>query len=401
MRFSLKTGFILYALVAATSVSAEVQFDQPRVWKRARTIPASQQVWGFQTSYSNTTDRFDANGKSQPMGRPFGRSVTWKQLLDNETDVQSRDRIAGYMRQLGASEKDVAANAAYDVSREDIGFRMNWAYGLMKRWMIGFDVPLTYRRTHVKNKVNLANNSGDAEMAEKVRRASEQELANSGFDNIPDQTDSWDWGDISLLSQFAVVERYRWQWSMQQVLKFPTARNADVDNYLESRDDSGQVDLGASTLLDYRLRRWTLGGQLGYMVQMPDQVRTRVSSSSQARQVDPKTARDLGDYYWASADSEYHVTPKFNVNLEYSYLRKYRDRYPGESADGVAYSGFGQDTEQQMHQTRLGLQYRLGYAGARGGIDNKWVAMMGYTYPWIGTNSLNASKTSVDLISYF
>lgn len=398
MRFSLGVGLILLSLGFGFSAGAEVHFEQPRVWKRARTVPAGQQVWGLQNSYQGTTDKFGNDGKAQPLGQPYARSVTWRQILDNEATVDGREALESYMRSNGADENDTAATATYQVSREEVGFQIDWAYGLMKSWMIGFDVPLTYSRTRVKSRIDSTHGG---EMAQKVRLVSEQELASSGYDEVPEERTSWDWGDISLMSQVAALETFRWHWSLQQVVKFPTARNPELDSYIRNSDDSGQVDLGMSSLLDYRMRSWTFGGHGGYVVQMPDTVRTRVSSSSQARRVDPKVARDLGDYYWGAADGDYRVNPRLNLNLEYSYLKKFRDKYAGGSEAGVEYSTFGKNTEQELHQTRLGLQYRLSYQGARAGVDSKWVAMVGYTYPWLGRNSLHASRASVDLISYF
>jgi hypothetical protein len=400
MHFFSKLGLAWLVLCAVSGARAEVQFEQPRVWKRAKPLPMSQQVWGFQSSYQSSSQKFDTNGASQALGQSYSRAISWKQVLNAEATAQGRAEMESYMRTHGAREQDTAALAEYKVDRQDIGFRLNWAYGLMKRWMIGFDVPLTYRRTRVDTKVKVLS-QGRADLAQKVRLASEQELAGSGYDDIPEESSSWDWGDVSLMSQIAAFEKYRWQWSLQQVIRFPTARNPDLDSYIQRNDDSGQVDLGMNSLLDYKMRRWTLGGHLGYVVQMPDSVRSRVSSSSEARRVDPKVARDLGDYYWVAADGEWSMSPRLNFNLEYSYLRKYTDKYTGSSSDGLNYASFGKNTDQQLHQTRLGLQYRIVSEGARGGVDNKWVAQVGYTHPWIGRNSMNVSRASIDLISYF
>lgn len=312
--------------------------------------------------------------------------------------------MESYMRSRGAHEEDVAATASYQVEREEVGFNVNWAYGLMRRWMIGFEVPLTHRRTQVKSKVAMSPvlaGTRQPEMSQKIRTASEQELSNSGYDNIPDQQRSWDWGDASILSQVSLMEGYRWQWSLQQLMRFPTARNPELDNYIQAADDSGQVDLGLSSLVDVRYRRWVLGAQAGYVVQLPDSMRTRVSDSSSTRKVDPKVWRDLGDWYWAAADGDYHLSNKLNLNLEYAYLMKFQDKYRGRSAEGVDYSTFAKNTNQDLHQTKVGFLYQINNEGTRGGVENKWVASVAYNYPWLGRNSLNSSRTSVDLISYF
>jgi len=403
MRFRLFLAIALALILSSQVTWAEVSFDPPRAWKRARTVQAGQQIWGFQTSYQKVSDRFTDKGKIQPLGQPYGRAVTWGQLLNNAATVQERAELEALMPP-GAREDEVVANASYEVEREELGFRAEWAYGLMRSWMIGFDVPVVRRNTRVKSKVDvaarLAGNPNQS-ISQKIRLASEQELANSGFDDVPDEEQTWDWGDANLMSQVAVLNSYSWQWSLQQFVRFPTARNPDLDNYIQTQSDSGQVDLGAGSLIDYRYRRWVIGTQMGYVVQLPDTMRARVSSSSQARQVDPNVARDLGDVYYGALDVDHGFTNKLNVNLEYAYLRKFQDKFRGHSADGLDYATFGADTEQELHQSRLGVRYEIDSDGARAGVESKWVAGVAYTYPWIGRNSVDASKTSLDLISYF
>jgi hypothetical protein len=82
-------------------------------------------------------------------------------------------------------------------------------------------------------------------------------------------------------------------------------------------------------------------------------------------------------------------------------LSKARDRYSGDKLDDSNYAKLADDTGQQLHQTRLGLNYRMGEITSREDVQKKWVASLAYTYPWIGRNSVDASRTSLELISYF
>jgi hypothetical protein len=117
--------------------------------------------------------------------------------------------------------------------------------------------------------------------------------------------------------------------------------------------------------------------------------------------VDPKVSRDLGDWYWGGLSVDYRLGLRTEFNVEYSYLRKFMDRYKGHSSEGLDYSRFETGTDQEVHQTRLGAQYVLSSNGIRGGIEDKWVVGVGYSYPWIGRNSLNAGRASIDLVTYF
>ncbi len=405
--FFLKLLSLTVILAASFLARAEVSLFDSRTWLRARTIQPGQQVWSFQSSYQKISDRFANSGKPQALGKPYRRSVSWRQLVDGEQTVAGKAELVEFMRTKGLRDTDIAATAAYDVSREEAGFHVNWAYGLMKRWMIGFHVPLIHRKTLAQARIELSpglaatertRQSSSSGIKQKVLEVSQEELANSGYDQIPDQRSSWDWGDISLLSQVLLKQSYRWQWSLQQLVRFPTARNPDLDDYIQTSDDSGQVDMGLTSMVDYRMRRWTLGSRLGFVAQLSDEVRARVSEENEFRRIDPKVSRNLGDYWWVSADVEFKYSRRVDLNLEYAYLNKAKDSYGSGAQE---YSSFSRQTDQEIHQTRVGLQYLITNNGARGGIENKWVASLGYHYPWIGRNSLNASRATVDLMNYF
>lgn len=405
----------LLALLLGFSAIAysEVHFSDSRTWRRARLVAAGQQVWSFQSSYQKISDRFTANGKVEPIGNRYARSLTWGQLLNAETTPQARAEMEDYMKRNGVNEKDVAATSTYELEREEIGFSVDWAYGLTKRWMIGFQVPVVLRKTQVKQNVDLApvlaRGAGQAgqksvlglnsnQVREKARGLAQDEMANDGYDDVPDGQQSWDWGDVNLLSQFYLYSGRDWNWALQQMVRFPTSRNPSVSDYFQQASDDGQLDLGLTSLIDYRVRRWTLGGRLGYVAQLPDSAKMRTPEGSG---VDPKVHRDLGDWIWGAVDADYRLTRRLGLDLEYAFLAKSQDKYKGASVNGTSYEVLGQDTNQEIHQTRLGLVYDVGTTTSRSGVDKKWVASLGYTRPWIGRNSNDASRASVELITYF
>jgi hypothetical protein len=178
------------------------------------------------------------------------------------------------------------------------------------------------------------------------------------------------------------------------MVRVPTAQNPSISDYIQANDDQGQVDLGVTSLLDYRQRRWLAGVRFGYVSQLPDKVKMRVPGEVTGQTVNREVSRDLGDWAWASIDFEYEVTRSFEVSAEHSYLRKNRDHV---STDNIPTG----NTFQQLQQSRVGVLYRLGETSSRSGVENKWVASAGYTYPWAGRNSMQASRTSVDIITYF
>ncbi len=397
----------LVCLAGLFSAQAEVTVNDSRSWRRAQLVNAGQQVWSFQSSYQKTSDRFGTSGRVEPLGAKYARAVTWGQLLKTESSVQGRADMESYMRSRGAKQGDIAATSTYQLEREDVGFSVDWAYGLTRNWMIGFQVPLTLRRTKVSSRVEmtpvLAQGVGQKgqksilsldnnQVRDKVKASAEEELSNSGYDNIPDQNQSWQWGDASLLSQFYLANAYRWNWALQQMVRFPTSQNPSVADYFQATGDDGQVDLGLTSLMDYRMRRWTLGARLGYVAQLPDSAKMRVTDGPA---IDPKVHRDLGDWVWGALDADLRLTRRWGMDFEYAFLAKSRDKYKGDMIRA------SRDTDQEVHQTRLGLLYNIGSTTSRRGVEKRWVASLGYTQPWIGKNSSIAGKAAIELISYF
>jgi hypothetical protein len=407
-RIAVHSILALLSLFAISS-HAEVRLYETRAWSRALNLPAGQQVWSFRSSHQITQNRFSGHGEVQPLGRPYARAVTWGQLVRSSQKNEMSAELVEMMK--GRRQEDVAATATYELTREELSFGTDWAYGLTQSWMIGFQLPVHYRRTHVHTNVSLTpdlaasvaqqkSSFHSAKVNEQIKELANQELVDSGYDNVPDERSAWEMGDVSLLSQTSVVQRYSWQWSLQQVVRVPTARNPSLGDYFQTSNDEGNIDLGLTSLVDYRRRRWLFGSRLGYVVQLPDTVRQRVPSRNGNR-IDPKVRRDLGDWGWAALSSEYHVSRAVDLNLEYSYLRKGHDNYDGSSPEGVDYSVLSENTDQDLHETRLGVTYRLGEDSVHHGLEQKWLASLGYTYPWMGRNSIDASRTSLELTSYF
>lgn len=406
---------VLSLTILCPFVYAEVSLKDSRAWKRARLVSAGQQVWSFQSSYQKISDRFGATGRVEPLGARYGRAVTWGQLLNAENSVEGRREVEGYMRSRGANREDIAATSAYELEREEVGFAVDWAYGLTRRWMIGFQLPLVMRRTEVTTRVQMAPalaqgvgtaSSGksvlaldNAQVQNKVKALAEDELFRSGYDEIPDQSQEWTWGDVNLLNQFYLYNDLTTQWSLQQMVRFPTARNPSVTDYFQQTSDEGQVDLGLTSLLDYRFKRWILGARLGYVAQLPDSAKLRVAEDNLA--IDPKVSRDLGDWTWGAVDADYRLSRRLNLEVEYAFLAKSRDKYKGQSVTGREYSALGRDSDQEIHQARLGMVYDLGQSTARRGVERKWLVSGGYTYPLTGRNTVEAGRAAVELTAYF
>jgi hypothetical protein len=403
----IKVAILFHALLAGAA-HGEVFREDVRTWRRARTVASGQQVWSLQSSYQHFTDRFSADGRVVPLGQSYTRTVSWNQIL--QADTQSQAEIKKYMDTNGIHGGEIAATSTYEVDRREIGFNFNWAYGLTRNWMIGVQIPFRFISSSVNHRVETSPQMAQAtgfnlqskELHKRIRQLAEQELVEEGYDQIPARKQFWRVGDVSLLNQFSLGQTYNWAWSLQQVVRFPTAQKQSVSDYIQTSRDEGPVDLGVTSLVDYQLRSILLGARLGYVAQLPDTARMRSSGrDSGSTQVDQSVKRNLGDWIWGAVDVEYRITRRLDVNAEHSYLQKGKDKYSGNVFSSSEYALLAEDTDQQLHQSRVGLLFRLSPSTSRSGVTNKWVASLDYSHPWIGRNSSHAARTSLEIMNYF
>ncbi len=313
------------------------------------------------------------------------------------------------MRRRGVSESDVAATADYTVTRQEVALEINWAFGLTRNWMIGMRLPLTHRTTRVRESVEMTPTllsgvqaTSGADLSGHVRQLAQSQLSNSGYDRVPAEKQSWDWGDISLLNQESLLQARRWQVSLQELVRFPTAQSPSIADYIQTNNDEGQVDIGATVLADYQTSRWMVGTRFGYVMQLPDTTRMRTAlNSSQSDTANPSVRRDLGDWVWGAIGTDIKVARHWNVNFEHAFLSKARDSYSGDSLSGTEYAHLADNSDQQLQQSQVGIQYRIGGSGQRDGVVNRWSTSVDYTYPWTGRNAADDSKTTLEITSHF
>ncbi len=403
--------WLAIGILNAGVAHGEVYPSATGTWRRAAIIPVGQQVFSFGADYQRSDGRFASDGKVEPMGSKYSRSVNWKQLLDSEGRAGRQD-LRQYMGKRGVTENDVAAYAKYSIQQDDVSFNANWAYGITSGWMIGLQMPLVHRTVRVKQTVDVSPallagakslpSLANGKIEPRIRELALKELENSGYDSIPDEKTSWEWGDVTLLSQELLLKTYKWTWSFQQLVRFPTAQSSSVSEYIHSSTDDGQVDVGATTLLDFRYGNWIFGMRSGAVAQLPDTVRVNVDhQDGSGSQVDRKVNRDLGDWFFGALDTEWKLTPKIGLNGEHSFLSKGRDHYNGAGVSDGNYENLSENSDQLLHQTRVGLSFQVGERLTRAGVNSQWVSSIDYTYPWLGRNSLEASHASISFTNYF
>lgn len=391
----LKLLFLLLVGVTVVTSRADVRREDNYVWRRARTIDSGQRVFSLQTSYQSFSNFYADDGRVHPLGAPYTRPLTWDRLL--AFDTVSKADIQEYMRKNNLRGSDIAAITNYQVDRKEVGFGLNWAYGLTKQWMVGLLAPVRFVTTQVHQAIQYSGSLSPA-LRRRLKQLSDADLSASGYDEVPATKQSWEFGDVTLLNQVEMARAYKWTWALQQQVQFPTARSQSISEYISSQEDAGSMNLGLTSLTDYQWRRGVAGFRVGYVAQLPDTVRMHAPASNTGS-VDPRVNRDLGDWMWAALDGEVRVSRKVGFSAEHSFLAKGRDRYSGDTFTSTAYDQMANHSDQQLQQTRLGVLYKIGGTNSR--VNDRWMASVDYTYPWIGKNSSDAAQASFELINYF
>jgi hypothetical protein len=333
--------------------------------------------------------------------------------------VVGKAELQGYMKSENINGKEVAATANYELKIEDTGFAVDWAYGLTKSWMIGFQVPLALRKVIARSDISLTpvlargvkqnfnastRSISDSGLRQKVQDLSQNELTTSGYDVVPTEKTGFEWEDVTLLSQFQILNTYHWVWSLQQQVRIPSVRNPSSSDYLVMPNDEGQLDLGLASLIDLQFKRWTLGFHFGYVMQTPDSTHIRTFQMDSLRAGKPglqDVHRDLGDWAWAAADVDLHLSQSLDFNSGYGYLIKNRDHYSGDTLTPEQADFLSENSDQEIHRVNFRLRYQFTDLRVRDSIESKWLVSLGYDMPLFGRNSVDAGRAILELTSYF
>lgn len=399
VRFAALGAFIFFSSVTY----ADFQWSDNFTWNRARVIAPSQNSWSFRTAYQSFDSRFGSDGQTQQLGRPFGRTWTWNQILSSASP-SAKAQLQDYKTASGFSDNDIAAQSAFDLKRRETTLEMAWAYGLTEHWMIGIEVPISLVDTQLRSTTAMTagvSRAASAQIRRTMAEAVQNRLTAEGYSPLQSRMENVIVGDVSLINQFALWQNPDWAFSLQQQARIPSAPNDNVADYIRYSRGDGQIDLGLTALLDHQWRRFLFGAKVGYSHSLPDTRKMRVPASDDSSQiVDRNVRRDLGDLISVSFETFYSLARRWKINGAYLGFFKGADRYSGKMAE-AAYAELGADSTQQLHMVRAGLSYLLGSPSSRDGVDNKWVANINFYQPLAGLNISDGPQASLELQAFF
>ena len=352
------------------SFSSGLSFHNP--WTHAKVLNAGQSYWSFDTTYESSRKVTDTPNTKV--------TNTWAQLLKNSKSAQATADLETQRTATGQSLNDQAATTEYELYQETMTMNIDWSYGIYKKWMIGFDVPL------VATKQNIRAQSQGPQNAD-VTATAQQELKDVGVKADRTQYTEQRLGDVALLSQVQLATYYSWVFAFQQKLGVPTATQPDDRNLFMSRAGNSQPNLGGRLLASHYYRAWQLHASAGYLWQPKDQIRVRLpeANGDVSGDIETGVTRDLGDMYDAQVESVWRQGV-FDWITGYRVTHKQADRYQGTFVDQSRYDELSSNSEWTRHLISVGALYRIGTQ--RAGVQDGYSVLVAGHWPLQQTSPL-------------
>lgn len=400
--------FFLFTLVVFNcSVQAELEWRESNLWQSAQVLSQGQHRWAARVGQKSVDKKFNSQGTSEDLGASYQKEWAWKEVLSAEKNLDNQVALSEYMETNGISPDDIAATSEIEVKREEVLLDFSWAYGVTKRWMFGFFMPISHVTTNSRPNIHVnpqavtavqrtqkAPSMSNNEASKVVEGLVEAQVANQGFRSISEETKQWVWGDLSLLNQFLVYEGEDQKVSFQQVLKIPTSRNPSLSDYIQTSRDDGQIDLGISGYYDYYYRAATMTASVGYLNQLPGTVKSTRFDENNQRVNDIDVRRDLGDLLWAGADLKWSFNSKWAVSGGYRYFDKGKDKFDSELGSSAS-------NAQSLQVLRFVTNYVFTPVEERYHIEKKWAVNMQVQSALAGREADQATTATLELQTYF
>lgn len=403
------------ALAAGVVPEAHAQSNPyPEVWRRGQLLAPGQSLFLLSSSYSRFSDRLSENGEPTSLGSAYTQSITWEDLLGGRQQLSPEDQqLREFVESQGIALDSAAAHSVLEISQQLLNLSPQWAYGMTESWMVGFRLPVVYRKTEVSTRIevteaysHLSQNAVSAEevsltqsMQGRAREALARKLQEYNYEPIREQQEEWVFGDAELLSKVRLWQNPQSLLALRQRIVLPTASAQSPYRYVESPSGDGQLDLGLDSVVDYWVApRWLLTANVGYTWQAPDQIRARLPREGQgvSQDVDLEVSRDLGDYWSASLYAERFLKKGWRLLGGYSFRKKSEDRYEGGGFSQERYEALSRGTEQDLHMGHAGVSYKADPLYERLGLKKQFSASFYVSSVLAGSNVPDTTLAGFD-----
>jgi hypothetical protein len=368
MTYALTTLLCLFSINSfADGLGAPFDFeDTSMLPKGVRTV----KLRSFTTAVEN---KFDANGNSQALGKPFQKNLKMNSLLKNKP-ANEAELTRGYMEAKGVDPDNDSLGTidAYAGARVTATVPV-FGWGIRDDWSVAIAVPIIYTNTHVDTGFNVSakaeeffgkvsgdtNHNGAKFAKSQLDDPVNGQVTAMGYDPLNGEVRT-DIGDIRLINKMLLKKADNYAIGIKQSVTVPTGKQASTNKLVAVSTGDNQWDLSASVIGDWYIDgRWTMSGYGGYTVQFSDttQKRIPISSDSPLGLMDYSTERDLGDIMGAGISAKFKLSEDWLLAAGYDAQLKYSDIYHGTTYSPIQYDWASANTHQQMESAVVGINY--------------------------------------------
>jgi len=349
-----RTGMATAALLLGPGISshgATANLSAPPALETTLTLPVSVRNPRFLNVVTQIDTKFAGDGGLEPLGNRLNKRVTWRDVLDAQSDEVQKNLVRAVLNDNGLSLDGSPGNATGVVKTYANVKVPVLAMGLTDRLTAAVVVPVVsidvavdtgfiHSSAEGQRFINhICDSSPDKcnEAAAKLNRATHQKLARLGYEPLNSHSVSG-LGDIQLLTKYRWMEADSGALASKLALVLPTGTASNPNRALDITTGDGRYKIALGLLYDHYLmdRKLRWNTHATYTALLPSrQVKRLPTSNDDSLSADKEElTRNYGDQAAVGTALEYSITPVGMV-VGAGFVTQYlgKTRYSGAATD--------------------------------------------------------------------
>lgn len=390
---------------------------QAHAWEDTKVLPKGVRRLAVRLVSTQVTEKSSSNGELKALASPLQRSLTFKDLLKQESNALKRTLSKGFLDANGLRQDDAVGDFDADLIMNTNIVAPLFAYGLADNFSLGIVVPVYRAEARVQMDFNPSQNgqrlvaalsdsySNKTEAARdtgmRINNAldgMQQTLEKNGYKPIEDWQ-ATGLGDIIVSAKYRTFESEYISNALQVGVVAPTGRVDDPDNLIDLAFGDGQWDIFGMVVFDQPLAESvTLSEYAKYTEQLPGKKTVRLITEEESIAVEKDSVRfKLGNKLDLGTNIAMNLDSGFLGVAGYQYYRKWNDYYKaGASSDVLA-----RNTDQSSQAGEFALGYSSVSSFRRGLAKVPFDSTLIYKHTWTSRNIPVAQLVQWETNLYF
>lgn len=400
----------------------------PMDFTSAKVLPKGVRNLRLRPVLTGANDRFDHEGRLEPVGSAMNSQVSFSRLIDGKPSVGDRGNSLGqleraqlrsFLKSNGFNDLENAAGSTTgDVHVGASVLVPIVGYGVSKNWTLAAAIPVYQFQTQMKTGFVanaelerlgrlLVDRGMTKEYQElvknmenpiplKMQQFGYEPLANEKFSSI---------GDIKLVSKYLLSQKENISLSMQNDLTVPTGKKPNHNKLVDLSSGDGQWDVGLGMIGEWvGPKAITVASTVGIVAELPQTMARRIPEypdSALSPDVDENTQRDLGDQIYSQVHGRWEFLEGLALSSALGYQYKQADHYSGRKFESTRYEWMEAKTEQYLVSAQLGLGANTIAKFMRKEFIAPLEAGLNYTHVLAGKNVAQDGLWALDLAMFF